>query len=142
MAKFKKYFQRKVKFSAPAKLSHGSGAQAQLPPGYLDEYFFLLRRQFLYEKHLKAVDIEVGGYINMSLDELREKFRSYNKLMLNASGYLPEVLNEPSFEKRREIFLERKKIWTAKSPEEFDPRVCDGEAFDGFEEWLEKRKNK
>ena len=56
---------------------------------------------------------------------------------VHATRLLPEVLNEPSFEKRREIFLERKEMWTAKSPEEFDPRVCDSEAFDGFKEWLE-----
>jgi len=132
MAKFKEFFQRKAK----------TGAPAQLPPGSIDKHFFLLRRQFLYEKHLKAIEIEVDGYINMSLDELRERFSSYNQLMLNASGYLPEVLNEPSFEKRREIFLERKEMWTAKSPEEFDPRVCNSEAFDGFKEWLEGHNKK
>ena len=141
MAKFKDFFQRKAKFGAPAKLPHGSGAQAQLPPGYLEEYFFLLRRQFLYEKHLKAIEIEVDGYINMSQGELRERFSSYNQVMLNAHG-LAEAIDEPNFEKRREYWLKRKESWTAKSPEEFDPRVCDSEAFDGFKEWLEERNKK
>jgi hypothetical protein len=127
MAKFKEFFQRKVK----------SGAPAQLPTGSIDEHFFLLRRQFLYEKHLKAIEIEVDRYINMSLDDLSEIFGPNNRFIKEESGYLPEVLNEPDFEKRREIFLEQKEMWTAKSPEEFDPRLCDSEAFDGFKEWLE-----
>ncbi len=132
MAKFKEFFQRK-------KVE--SGAQAQLPDGYLDEYFFLLKKRFLYEKNLKAVEIEVDNYINMSLDELRERFSSYNQIMLDASG-LTEVINEPNFEKRREIFLERKKIWSAKTLDHFDPRICSDEAFDGFGEWLDERKKK
>lgn len=132
MAKFKEFFQRKVK----------SGAPAQLPTGSIDEHFFLLRRQFLYEKHLKAIEIEVDRYINMSLDDLSEIFGPNNRFIEEESGYLPEVLNEPDFEKRREIFLEQKEMWTAKSPEEFDPRVCDSEAFDGFKEWLEERNKK
>ena len=132
MAKFKQFFQRKAK----------SGAPAQLPHGFIDKHYFLLRRQFLYERHVKAIEIEVDGYINMSLDELRERFGPDNRLIENESGYLPEVLNEPHFEKRREIFLKQKEMWTAKSPEEFDPAIVAREAFDGFEEWLEKRKKK
>ena len=132
MAKFKEFFQRKVK----------SGAPAQLPTGFIDEHFFLLRRQFLYEKHLKAIDIEVDRYINMSLDELSEIFGPNNRFIEDEGGYLPEVLNEPDFEKRRNILLEQKEMWTAKSPEDFDPRVCDSQAFDGFKEWLEERHKK
>jgi hypothetical protein len=132
MTKFKDFFQRKAE----------SGSRAQLPHGFIEEQFFLLRRQFLYEKHLKAIEIEVDGYINMSLDELSEIFGPYNRLIENEIGLFPEVLNEANFEKRREMFLKQKEMWTAKSPEEFDPRVCDSDAFDGFKEWLDERNRK
>lgn len=131
MAKFKGFFQRRVK----------PGSPAQLPPFRVEKHFIFLRRQFLYEKHLKAIEVEVDGYINMSQGELRERFSSYNQVMLNAHG-LAEAIEEPNFEKRREYWLKRKESWTAKSPEEFDPAVCNSEAFDGFEEWLKERNKK
>jgi len=141
MAKFKEFFQRKVKSGAPAKLPDGFGAQAQLPPGYLEEHFFLLRRQFLYEKRLKNLEIEVDRYINMSQVELIESFSSYGDGYLDATG-LAKVLIEPDPERRRDLLLECKESWTPKSSEEFDPAIAVSEAFDGFEEWLEKRKKK
>ena len=141
MAKFKDFFQRKAEFGAPAKLPHGSGAKAQLPPGYVEGYLFLLQRQFLYEKRLKDLEIEVDRYLNMNQVELVEKLSSYGEGYLDATG-LAKVLIEPDPERRRDLLLECKESWTPKSSEEFDPAIVASEAFDGFEEWLEKRKKK
>ena len=131
MANFKKFFQRKVELDT----------QAQLPFGYLEKYFVLLRKQYLYEMRLKDLEIEVDKYINMSQVELIERFGSCSEGYLDATG-LVRVLNEPDHERRRELLLKCKESWTPKSSEEFNPAFAVNEAFDDFEEWLEKREKK
>ena len=112
-----------------------SDGNGQLPLGFLQEHEFLLRRQFLFEKHTRELDLQIAQYISMSQIELREKFKSFSQGYLEATG-LAKAISEPDDSRRRELILQVKQHWTGRA-EEFDPRSAASSAFDGYQQWRE-----
>jgi len=110
--------------------------RGQLPTGFLNDHEFLLRRQFLFERHIRDLDIQTAQYSSMGQIELKEKFKSLSQSYLEATG-LAKVISEPDDCRRRELLVQVKQHWTW-SVEEFDPRSAAKSSFDGYEQWREE----